>query len=251
MIDKKYLDNLVEKYETVDFIKDDPIQFPHRYKTLENIEIAGFVASCFAYGNRKVFIEKLNELFNSIENKPYDFVMNFDEKVLNGFNYRFSKDCDVICLFKKISELYKNKTSLRDLFLKNYNDDVVSMLQGVCDYFYDSANLSQGYCHLVPNPQKGGAMKRLNMFLRWVVRKSSVDLGVWDFVSTSKLLIPLDTHVARISRELNLLNRNANDMKSVIELTENLKKFDLNDPVKYDFALFGYGIDNPLKSSKS
>lgn len=247
MIEKDYLDQLVEKYETVDFIKNDPIQFPHRFGNTADCEIAGFVASCFAYGNRKVFIEKLNELFNSFDNRPYDFVMDFDPKVLSDFSYRFSKDCDVICLFKKISELYKNKNSLKDLFLKNYNNDITQMLQGVCDYFYCDAELSQGYCHLVPNPKKGGAMKRLNMFLRWVVRKSQVDLGIWDFIPTSELLIPLDTHVARISRELKLLNRNSNDMKAVKELTENLKQFDPDDPTKYDFALFGYGIDNPLQ----
>ena len=121
------------------------------------------------------------------------------------------------------------------------------MLQCVCDYFYSDCELTQGYCHFVPNPKKGGAMKRLNMFLRWMVRESSVDLGVWDFIKPSQLYIPLDTHVARISRELNLLTRNANDMKSVIELTDTLKSFDEEDPIKYDFALFGYGINHPIK----
>ena len=123
------------------------------------------------------------------------------------------------------------------------------MLQGVCDYFYDGVQLTQGYCHLIPNPRNGGALKRLNMFLRWMVRKPPVDLGLWDFIPTSKLLIPFDVHVARISREMGLLGRNSDDCKAVIELTERLKNFDSIDPVKYDFALFGYGVTHPKNSA--
>lgn len=247
MITKVEFDKLVETYETEDFIKDDPIQFPHRFKEEKDIEIAGFVASCFAYGNRKVFIKKLNELFEIMNNEPYEFVMNFDSKPLKDFNYRFSKGKDTTELLQKISHLYQKGSSLRDLFLKNFDNEMIPMLQCVCDYFYADCDLTQGYCHFVPNPKKGGAMKRLNMFLRWMVRKSPVDLGVWDFIKPSQLYIPLDTHVARISRELNLLTRNANDMKSVIELTEALKSFDAKDPIKYDFALFGYGVNHPIK----
>lgn len=247
MITKEEFDKLVETYETEDFIKDDPIQFPHRFKAEKDVEIAGFVASCFAYGNRKVFIKKLNELFEIMNNEPYEFVMNFDSKPLKDFNYRFSKGKDTTELLQKISHLYQKGSSLRDLFLKNFDNEMIPMLQCVCDYFYADCDLTQGYCHFVPNPKKGGAMKRLNMFLRWMVRKSPVDLGVWDFIKPSQLYIPLDTHVARISRELNLLTRNANDMKSVIELTEALKSFDAKDPIKYDFALFGYGVNHPIK----
>ena len=250
MITKEELEKLVEKYENEDFIKNDPVQFTRKYLNEYDIEIASFVTSCFAYGNRQVFIAKLKELFDLIDNKPYDFVMNLDKSKLKNFNYRFAKDYDVIELFAKLHNLYKNNSSLKKLFEQNFNGDVIFMLQGVCDYFYDGANLTGGYCHLVPNPKNGGAMKRLNMFLRWMVRKPPVDLGLWDFIPQSQLYIPLDTHVARISRELGLLTRNSNDMKAVIELTENLKKFDKNDPAKYDFALFGYGIDNPVKSSK-
>lgn len=250
MILKENLDELVKMYETFDFIKDDPIQFPHRYQDREDIEIAGFIASCFSYGNRKIFISKLNELFNLLNNKPYNSLMNFDLTLFKNFNYRFSKAEDVILLLNKISDLYKKGSSLQDLFKENYNGDLIKMMQGVCDYFYENAKLSQGYCHLISNPKNKGAMKRLNMFLRWMIRKSDVDLGVWNFILPSELLIPLDTHVARISRELGLLTRKSNDMKSVFELTSNLKKFDYNDPVKYDFAMFGYGITHPLTSQK-
>ena len=244
MITKKELDELVNQYENFDFITNDPIQIPHKYKDEEDITISAFVTSCFAYGNRKVFIKKLNELFGRINNQPFEYVKNFDPIILKDFSYRFSKDIDVICFFEKLFNLYK-RSNLKNLFKENYNNDIQSMLQAVCDYFYCNANLTQGYCHLIPNPQKGCAMKRMNMFLRWMVRKPPVDFGIWNFIPKSELLIPFDTHVARMSRALGLLKRNSNDFKAVTELTSCLKQFDTNDPVKYDFALFGYGVTHP------
>lgn len=244
MITKKELDELVNQYENFDFITNDPIQIPHKYKDEEDITISAFVTSCFAYGNRKVFIKKLNELFGRINNQPFEYVKNFDPIILKDFSYRFSKDIDVICFFEKLHNLYK-RSNLKNLFKENYNNDIQSMLQAVCDYFYCDANLTQGYCHLIPNPQKGCAMKRMNMFLRWMVRKPPVDFGIWNFIPKSELLIPFDTHVARMSRALGLLKRNSNDFKAVTELTSCLKQFDTNDPVKYDFALFGYGVTHP------
>ena len=242
MITKEELDSLVKEYETINFIKDDPIQIPHRFKNEEDVTISAFVTSCFAYGNRKVFINKLNELFNKINNKPYEYVINFEPKKLKDFSYRFSKDVDVVCFFNKLHELYKNGSCLKKLFKQNYNGDIQSMMQAVCDYFYHGCILTQGYCHLVPNPQKGCAMKRMSMFLRWMIRKPPVDFGIWDFIPLSELVIPLDTHVARMSRSLGLLERSSNDFKAVRELTDTLKQFDSKDPVKYDFALFGYGV---------
>ena len=244
MITKKELDELVNQYENFDFIINDPIQIPHKYKDEEDITISAFVTSCFAYGNRKVFIKKLNELFDKIDNQPYEYVKNFEPKILKDFSYRFSKDIDVICFFEKLHNLYK-KSNLKNLFKNNYNSNIQNMLRAVCDYFYCDANLTQGYCHLIPNPQKGCAMKRMNMFLRWMVRKPPVDFGMWNFIPKSELLIPFDTHVARMSRTLGLLKRNSNDFKAVTELTSCLKQFDTNDPVKYDFALFGYGVTHP------
>lgn len=242
MITKKELDELVKQYETTDFIKDDPIQIPHRFKTEEDITLSAFITSCFAYGNRKIFIQKLNELFDKIDNKPHEYILNFEPRLLKDFNYRFSKDTDIICFFEKLHDLYKNKSSLKELFKQNYNGNIQQMMQTVCDYFYCDCNLTQGYCHLFPNPQKGGAMKRVSMFLRWMIRKPPVDFGIWDFIPKSELVIPLDTHVARMSRKLGILERNSNDFKAVRELTDKLKQFDNNDPVKYDFALFGYGV---------
>ena len=124
------------------------------------------------------------------------------------------------------------------------------MFEGVVDYFYSRVDKSagQGFYHMIPNPQNGGAMKRMCMYLRWMIRKGPVDVGIWDFITPAQLYIPLDVHVGRISRQMGLLKRNANDFKSVIELTEKLKEFCPQDPVKYDFAMFGYGVNNKTQS---
>ena len=243
---KQKLDELVLKYETKDFIKDDPIQFPHRFKEIKDIELAGFIASVFAFGNRKVFIRKLNELFALFQNEPKNFIENFERKSLKGFNYRFAKEEDVEEIFLFLKKLYSSNSSLEELFRYGYETkDFHQMLKVVTDYFYSNMENTFGAKYLIPDANKNGAMKRVNMLLRWLVRDGVVDLGVWKFIDKSELLIPLDTHVARISREMNLLKRNSNDFKAVKELTNELKIFDKNDPVKYDFAMFGYGIDNP------
>lgn len=248
MITKNKLEKLAKKYEVVEFIKNDPIQFPQRFKTIDNIEIAAFLSSLFAYGNREVFIKKLDELFEIMQDKPLDFVLNFNPNLLRGFNYRFAKDSDIIEVFRILNKLYLKDGGLKKLFEYGYNleKDIFVMLQSVVDYFYSKVknDVGAGFYHLIPNPQNGGAMKRMNLFLRWMVRRGPVDLGIWDFVSPSELLIPLDVHVARLSREMGLLRRSSNDAKAVIELTQNLKKIDKNDPVKFDFAIFGLGIDS-------
>ena len=243
---KNKLDVLVQKFETTDFIKDDPVQFPHRFLnngaagtcgTLENIEIAGFIAALFAYGKRELFIKKLDWLFAAMENDPHGFLYDLNVQKFKGFKYRFVKDADLICLLTALSKLYKNGGHLRELFHKG--------TQNVVNYFYSNAmpDASMGFYHLLPNPQNGGAQKRFNMFLRWMIRSGPVDLGVWDFKKKSELLIPLDVHVGNVSRSLGLLNRRANDFKSVVELTKVLREFDPEDPVKYDFALFGAGVN--------
>lgn len=250
MITKTELDTLAEKYETVDFIKDDPVQFPHLYRNKQDIELAGFIASVFAYGNRKLFIAKLKEFFDFTQGEPTNYIKNGDFSVIKktNFNYRFSKPDDIIVFLKILSKLYTTSNGLSEIFEYGYGDDksVDRMYKIVKDYFYSNvrAGMGQGFYHLIPNPDKGGAMKRVNMFLRWMVRKSPVDLGIWKFMPKSDLRIPLDVHVARLSREMNLLTRKSNDMKAVVELTNTLKQFDKDDPVKYDFAIFGKGIED-------
>ncbi len=245
---KNELEYLTEKYEVESFIKDDPIQFLHKFNNDKDIELVGFISSLFAFGSRKVFIKKLEELFSIMDNKPLEYVLNFNPKTLKGFNYRFAKDFDIIEVFSILQKLYKENKRLKDLFEYGYNIDnsVLNMFQTVTDYFYANvkSQVGQGFYHLIPNPKNSGAMKRMCMFLRWMVRKPPVDLGIWKFISTSELLIPLDVHVARLSREMGLLKRSSNDFKAVIELTNNLKNFDSKDPVKFDFAIFGLGVNS-------
>lgn len=237
---KKYFDSLVKKYETKDFIKDDPIQFPHRFKCREDIEIAAFISSLFAFGRRDMFIKKLDFLFGLTET-PSELIYDFQKFNLDGFLYRFIKSVDLIELLKILNKLYViDKSSLAELFFEPDN-----RFKRVTDYFYSNCICpdSTGFCFMFAKPEKKSALKRLNMFLRWMVRDGAVDFGIWNFISKSDLIIPLDTHVARLSRKFGLLNRKANDFQSALQLTEKLKEFDEFDPVKYDFALFGLGAD--------
>ena len=250
MITKSEIDKLVEKYENIDFIKDDPVKIPNRFSEKKDIEIAGFIASLVAYGRREVFLKKLDTLFCIAQNEPLNFILNFEPKILGDFNYRFGKPEDFSQIFNIMRDLYSKNSSLEDLFKYGYENQIDdNMFIPITDYFYANAkdNNSQGFKFMLPNARKGSAMKRMCMYLRWMVRKGPVDFGIWNFMKPSELLIPLDTHVARLSREMGLLTRNANDFKSVLEITENLRKFDPEDPVKYDFAMFGYGVNENKK----
>ena len=242
---KKKLDTLVLKYETKEFIKADPIQFPHRYKNKNDIEISAFISALFAFGKRELFIKKLDYLFN-LSKSPMQLIYDFSKYDLADFIYRFIKSKDLIELLRLLNKLYiQDKSSLEELF------DSVNYFENVTKYFYSNSKCpnSQGFCFMFAKPQNNSAMKRLNMFLRWMIRDGEVDLGIWKTIQKSKLLIPLDTHVARLSRKFSLLKRSSNDFKAVLELTEKLKEFDELDPIKYDFALFGLGIEeNETKS---
>lgn len=247
MITKEEIDKLVQTYETKEFFYDDPVGIPNRFSDKKDKEIAGFIASLVAYGRREVFLKKLAILFEIAQNEPLNFILNFEPEVLGDFNYRFGKPDDFAQIFNIMRDLYEKEGGLEELFKYGYENQINdNMFIPVTDYFYSKArdNSAQGFRFMLPDARKGSAMKRMCMYLRWMVRKGPVDFGLWDFMPASDLYIPLDTHVARISREMGLLTRNAYDFKSVIELTENLKKFDANDPAKYDFALFGYGVNN-------
>ena len=247
MITKTEIDKLAQNYETIDFIKDDPVRVPNRFTDKKDIEIAGFIASLVAYGRREVFLKKLDTLFEIAQNEPYNFILNFEPKILGDFNYRFGKPEDFSQIFMVLKDLYSKDEGLENLFKYGYENKVEgNMFIPVTDYFYSHVkdNNAQGFKFMVPDARKGSAMKRMCMYLRWMVRKGPVDFGIWNFMKPSELLIPLDTHVARLSRKMGLLTRNANDFKSVLEITENLHKFDPEDPVKYDFAMFGYGVNN-------
>ncbi|MBQ8635479.1 TIGR02757 family protein [bacterium] len=238
---KNKLDKLVEKYETKNFIKSDPIQFPHKFSTKEDIEIAAFISSLFAFGRRDVFIKKLEYIF-SLSLTPYELIKDYKKHNLSNFVYRFIKNQDLEELLRLLNKLYiEDKSTLEELFYEKKK-----RFERITSYFYKNSNCpnSNGFCFMFAKPENGSALKRINMFLRWMVRDGEVDFGIWKSIKKSELLIPLDTHVARISRNFALLKRSSNDFRAAVELTEKLKEFDEQDPIKYDFALFGLGVEN-------
>jgi uncharacterized protein (TIGR02757 family) len=210
----------------------------------------GFIASLFSYGSRKVFIKKLDEIFKKAEGDLVGFIKNGDFSSLKGVDYRFSKENDIIPIFATLSKIYNESRGLEELFEAGFTTSCEQksyqeFLYSVVNYFYSNApkTVGQGFYHMIPNPRNGGAMKRMNMFLRWMVRSSQVDLGVWSCLQPKDLLIPLDVHVARVSREMGLLRRKSNDFNALWELMEHLRSFCPDDPVKYDFAMFAFGIE--------
>jgi len=253
MITKTDLNSLVKNYETTDFIANDPIQFVHNCKCKRDEEIAGFIASSFAFGNRKAFIKVLYDIFNCCDNDIYNYILNGDFQQLKGTYYRIYKDSDIIALFEVLHKIYTKESGLEALFesyfIEERGDKYDHFLSNIVDiiYKYVPPNAGQGFYHMIPNPKKGGAMKRMNMFLRWMVRKSPVDVGIWNFMKPADLYIPLDVHVARQSRTMGLLTRKSNDYQAVRELTLKLKEFCPDDPIKYDFAMFAFGVESNKK----
>ena len=250
MISKKKLDNLVKTYEVKTFTDNDPSQFLRKFKNENDIEIASFISALFSFGKREAFIQKLNEIFDIMGSSPLNFILNFYKKSnhFKNFKYRFIKEEDLVELLLCLKKLYSNGGSLKSLFEYGYKSsgNLKEMLKIVVDYFYANSinNDTVGFKHLLPKPCNGSAMKRFCMFLRWLVRSGEVDLGIWDFIPKNELLIPMDTHVIQQAQKMGLLKKPKADYKTAVELTNILKKFDPNDPAKYDFALFGYGIEN-------
>lgn len=239
---QKYLDDLVLAYETPDFVGRDPIQFPHRFKDKNDIEISGLIASSLAFGKREKIIEAVEQIHNIIQNEPRNFCENFtekDRKIFQDFKYRYVKGENIADLFEGISNVLKNYNSLEELFLAHYDKEHDTVKEGLIGFVGEILTCDN---YLLPCPTKKSACKRLNLYLKWMVRDLPVDLGIWHGVDASKLIIPLDVHVARVSRKLGLLQRNANDWQSAYEITQKLREFDPKDPTKYDFALFGAGI---------
>ncbi len=252
-LSREYLDELVNKYETIDFIKDDPIQFPHNYNKQQDIEVSALVSSCLAYGNRKKIIETLANIHKIFNNSPAEFAINFnmdrDIEYFKGFVYRYTQEKDLILLIYIIGQALKEYGTLENTFMKGFIKDDKNIKQSLTNfvnllrsYIPCDEVICRGLFHLIPSPELGSACKRLNLFLKWMIRKGPVDLNIWKNIPESMLLIPLDTHVARISRKWNLTKRNSNDWKTTEEITENLKKYDSFDPIKYDFAIFGIGV---------
>lgn len=239
---KIHLDKLVLEFETSDFIKNDPIQFPHRFKKKQDIEISGLIASSLAFGKREKIIEAVEKIHQLMENEPHNFCQNYkstDSKIFKNFKYRYVDGKNIADFFDGLTRTVKKFESLEELFLKYHNQNDETVKEALIGFVGEIVPCGN---YLLPCPSKKSACKRLNLFLKWMVRKSSVDFGIWQNVCPSKLIIPLDVHVSRVSRKLGLLKRNSNDWQSACEITQKLKEFAPKDPAKYDLALFGEGI---------
>jgi uncharacterized protein (TIGR02757 family) len=254
---KRILDKFYNEYNLQERVKYDPIDFPRRYLNPENIEIAGFIASCFAYGKIELFKPVIEKILEPGSKHPAQYFMNFtlqkEAKYFEKISYRFNKGKDVLCLAFMLSQALKEWGSLKNLFYHYYNprhEDIKEALTGFIEYFlridtspvYGINIKPYGLAQFFPSPKKGSACKRMNLFLRWMVRKKDIDFGIWDRIQPSKLIIPLDTHIAKISRHLGLTKRTTSNWKTAKEITESLKKIEPKDPLKYDFALCHQGI---------
>jgi uncharacterized protein (TIGR02757 family) len=245
---KEFLDEKVELYNRPSFIELDPISIPHRYSKKEDIEISGFLAATIAWGNRKMILKNADRMMALLNDSPFDFIMNSDEQDLErieGFVHRTFNSLDLIYFLKALKNIYKTKGGLESIFNEHKPDESLkTSIHNFYMLFFELPHSKNTERH-VSDPFKGSAAKKLNMFLRWMVRSDNhgVDFGIWKKISPSKLYIPLDLHSGNTARSLGLLKRKQNDWKAVEELNSVLSEFDPSDPVKYDFALFGIGVN--------
>lgn len=241
------LNRKVDFYNQPSFIAHDPISIPHLFVKKQDIEIAGFFAAIFAWGNRTTIINKSRELMERMNMQPHRFSIESkraDLKRLIGFKHRTFKESDLFFFVDFLHRHYQKHKSLETAFFPKKGMNAEEGLIHFRNYFFEEDHEKRTEKH-ISSPLQGSACKRLNMFLRWMVRKDKkgVDFGIWDNVSPAALICPLDVHVARTARSYGLIKRKQNDWLTALELTNELRKFDPIDPVKYDYALFGAGIE--------
>ncbi len=245
---KDFLDEKAALYNTPDFIHNDPICIPHLFSKKQDIEIAGFFAALLAWGQRPVIIRKCRELISWMENDPHNFILHHTEKDLKpfaGFRHRTFNGTDALYFIEALRFLYRRSESLEDAFAVATDDPTTE--RGLAEFhqlFFsldDHPNRTRKH---LPTPARKSTCKRINMYLRWMVRRdeSGVDFGLWNKISPAQLVCPCDVHVDRVGRKLRLIRRKQTDWQTALELTDNLRKLDPADPVKYDFALFGIGV---------
>ena len=247
---KEFLDRKVDEYNQPSFISADPICLPHRFSKKQDIEIAGFFAAIFAWGNRTTIINKTTELMRLMDNDPHAFILEHSEKALQKmlqFKHRTFNPTDLLYFLLFLKYHYEKSESLETAFTQWMHPgdaNTVNALTGFHDYFFSLPDAPVRTRKHIATPARGSTCKRLNMFLRWMVRrdKCGVDFGIWKKISPAQLVMPVDVHVARVARRLQLIEKKNIDWQTAVELTEQLKKFDRDDPVKYDFALFGLGV---------
>ena len=243
---KYFLDEKVAYYNTPDFIAEDPISIPHEYSKRQDIEIAGLFAAVFSWGVRKTIIKKCHELFELMDNDPYDFIMHHssdDLKPFLKFKHRTFNATDTLYFIHWLRWYYRKENSLETAFI--YQDSrMKAALTGFHHLFFSLPEAPHRSRKHISTPERKSACKRLNMYLRWMVRDDDqgVDFGLWKNLKPAHLICPCDLHVDRIARKFKLITRKQTDWRTAIELTENLKKMDPVDPIKYDFALFGLGV---------
>lgn len=242
---QRFLDEKAGQYNRPLFIETDPIFIPHQFSQKEDIEISAFFAATFAWGQRKTIINKCTELLDRMGNAPYDFVMQYKKKdigKLKGFRHRTFNADDLSYFLTALQHIYAKHGGLEQAFAR-HSGDMQSNISHFRSLFFGLPHEKRTEKH-VSDPKQKSAAKRLNMFLRWMVRKDKrgVDFGLWNKISPTQLYCPLDVHSGNVARKLGLLERKQNDWQAVAELTTKLKKFDPDDPVKYDFALFGLGV---------
>ncbi len=245
-----FLNKKVVEYNHPSFIAPDPVSIPHCFTKKQDIEIAGFFAAIFAWGNRTTIINKGNELMQLMDNAPHDFCLHHAEKDLKKllhFKHRTFNPTDLLYFIDFFQHHYSKEDSLETAFtrsMKKNDPDTAHALNGFYDYFFSLEHVPKRTLKHIASPAKKATCKRLCMYLRWMVRRDNhgVDFGIWKNISPAQLIIPLDLHVARVARHFNLLTRKPTDWQAALELTETVKQLDKNDPAKYDFALFALGV---------
>ena len=244
---KEFLDFKVEQYNTPQFIESDPIQIPHLFSRKEDIEISGFLTAIISWGNRKSILKNANSMMDLLDRAPYQFVMQHSEndlERLETFVHRTFNGRDLTYFVNAIRHIYHDYGGLENIFSNNSTEN--SLQPAIHEFkskFFELPHEQRTEKH-ISDPLKNSAAKRINMFLRWMVRndKTGVDFGIWNKISPAQLSCPLDVHSGNVARKLGLLKRKQNDAKALAELDNSLRKLDSKDPVKYDFALFGLGV---------
>ncbi len=243
---KSFLDYKADLYENENFIEEDPISIPHLFSKKEDIEISGFITATISWGQRKTIIKNARQIMEMMDLSPFDFIKNhskMDLKPLSRFVHRTFNGTDLVFFILSLKNIYVNHGGLEKLFIpNNINDNMSKAINQMKSIFFSISHKHRTRKH-ISDPLKGSAAKRINMFLRWMVRSNikKVDFELWKSISPSQLSCPLDVHTGRVARKLKILNRNQNDYKATLELDSYLKKINPKDPVKYDFALFGLG----------
>ncbi len=254
---KQLLDQKVKQYNHIDFIEKDPISIPHLYTKQQDIEIAAFFAAIFAWGNRTTIIQKSKELLERMDNAPFEYCTQHqakDLKKLIGFAHRTFNDWDLLYCIAFFKYHYAKQKSLETAFFMDQHSGkkvktVAAGLVNFKNYFFSLEDAPYRTKKHIASPENGSTCKRLNMFLRWMVRKDQhgVDFGLWKTISPADLIIPIDVHVARVSKSLGLISRPQIDWLTALELTEYCRTLDARDPVKYDFALFSLGVTEKIR----